>query len=156
MTYWDGYKKMLLNPLKSMWNSKITASAFAISTTMTMKIQDAIFDLINVDLKLVIGLIILMFMDLFFGILKSRRDNIPITSLRLRQTGIKFVEYGAVCFIFVVFSNMAGDVDVIKMLAFTFLAGVEIKSIIENMSDQNGALKKLFKVISDKINKQFE
>jgi hypothetical protein len=149
------YGEMLKKPVLSVWESKGFAAIFALATTFIIEVQVAFFELTHVDIKLVVGLVILIFLDLFFGMWSAKvQRGEKIQAIKIRQTGIKIIEYTGVCLAFVILSNMAGEFDWIKTMAFTFLAGVEIKSILEKMVDEKGILKDLVDMIVDRVQKK--
>lgn len=173
MRYTIDYLDKLLKPFIAMYERADTALPFAALSTISVEallrplidqffgstaygaVSTAVIELTMVDIKLVIGLFALVFIDMYVGIRYSKRVKaVGFSSFRLRDTNYKLIEYGTVCIVFVIFSNMAGGQDWIKTLAFTYLAGVEVSSIMEKSDNPNVA--KLFQKIRSKLSDVFD
>jgi hypothetical protein len=97
-----------------------------------------------------------MTVDLASGIYKARVNGKATTSTGLRQTSIKFIEYTLVSFAFVILSNMADFLSFASSIPFIYLSMIEIKSIVENLSDEKGVLNALFKIVSERVNRNLD
>jgi phage-related holin len=149
----DNYIQMLYRPVYAMWDNLfliIPSTVIAIGITLL----DTFYGLIQVEAKLVMGLVILMLIDLISGIYKANCNNQATTSVGLRQTSIKFVEYTLVSFAFVILSNMTDFLSFVSSMPFVFLSLIEIKSIVENLSDPKGVIRALFDHVRDAIAKR--
>lgn len=111
-------------------------------------------------------LLIVIFVDFITGNINARRKKLPILSIGWRQTVSKTVEY--VVFILILtgisntFSSVEGSGWVAAIFEFTknielfgyfFIIFTELKSITENLTGDDNTIQKLFKKISDRINK---
>lgn len=149
----DNYIQMLYRPVHAMWDNLfliIPSTVIAIGITLL----DTFYGLIEVEARLVMGLLILMLIDLISGIYKAKCNSRATTSVGLRQTSIKFVEYTLVSFSFVILSNMTELLSFVSSMPFVFLSLIEIKSIVENLSDPKGVIRALFDHIRDAIAKR--
>lgn len=147
------YAQMLVRPLYAMWDNIflfIPATFMAIGVSLL----DTLYGLIQVEAKLVVGLVVLIGVDLISGIYKARCNKNAVVSTGLRQTSIKFIEYTMVSFAFVVLSNMAEFLNFVSAIPFIYLSMIEIKSIVENLSDEKGVIRGLFEHIKDAITKR--
>jgi len=127
----------------SMWDNialVLPATVFSIG----LSIITALHELVQVEAILVIGLLIMVFIDFIAGMYKAYMDGRIITSVAMRQTSIKIIEYTMVCTAFVVMTNMTSELEFLKKVPFVFLAMIETRSIVENLSDKKGALNALF------------
>jgi phage-related holin len=137
------YAKMIIKPFMSMWENialVLPATVFSIG----LSIITALHELVQVEAILVIGLLIMVFIDFIAGMYKAYMDGRIITSVAMRQTSIKIIEYTMVCTAFVVMTNMTSELEFLKKVPFVFLAMIETRSIVENLSDKKGALNALF------------
>ena len=142
------YLNMLIKPLITMWNNIaliIPASLVAWGLT----IMETVHSLVQVEQSLVVGLIALMSLDLISGVYKALTNERMITSLGLRQTSIKFIEYTIALLGFVIIANMA-SMEWIKTTSILWLSFIELKSIVENLNDKKGVINELYDVIKNK------
>jgi phage-related holin len=123
---------------------------------VTVTLLDTFYGLVEVESRLVMGLCILMTVDLASGIYKAKVNGKATTSTGLRQTSIKFIEYTLVSFAFVILSNMADFLSFASSIPFIYLSMIEIKSIVENLSDEKGVLNALFKIVSERVNRNLD
>ena len=143
------YVQMLYKPLLAMYHNFaliIPASlvAFGISILQTL------YDLVQVEQTLVVGLVCMMLLDLVSGLYKANTNKKVITSIGLRQTTIKFIEYTMALLGFVIVANMSG-LEWIKTTSFVWLSLIELKSIAENLSDKNGIINELLNIIKNRF-----
>lgn len=150
-------------PVLELWSQKW----FMLLSGVLSAVGARAVDLIQTDWDLVAILIVVYLVDLGFGLYKSKRGKIPITSLSARQSIIKGIEYFIFLGILVLISNgfekytteehsvileytsfLIKDIDVI---GFFGVIWIEFKSIIENMTDTKGTIGRVFKKITDKI-----
>ena len=108
-------------------------------------IQEAIF---------AIGFLILA--DLIMGLIASYKNNIEITSKRLKNTGVKLLVYNLL-----LISSLVCENYLVKWIPFikiclTFLCIVEFKSIGENFQKITGLpfIKYIKSYINNKLNNQ--
>lgn len=151
----NDYFQMLSRPFIAMYDNLfmlIPSTLIALSVT----ILDTFYGLVQVEAKLVMGLCILILIDLFSGIYKAKVNSQATTSIGLRQTSIKFIEYTLVSFAFVILSNMADFLGFVSAIPFIYLSIIEIKSIIENLSDEKGVLRGLFEFVKDRMYKALD
>jgi phage-related holin len=151
----NDYFQMLSRPFVAMYDNVfllIPSTLLAVSVTLL----DTFYGLLQVEHRLVMGLCILMFIDLASGIYKAQVNGSATTSTGLRQTSIKFIEYTLVSFAFVILSNMADFLSFLSSIPFIYLSMIEIKSIIENLSDEKGVLRALFDTIQERINRNLD
>jgi phage-related holin len=143
------YTTMLLKPLFAMYDNII----LIVPTLVGVLVLDTFMLLVAVESKLVLGLLVLMFIDMISGIYKANRERRAIVSTGLRQTSIKLIEYTLVSLAFVVLSNMSDILGFVRSIPFLYLSMIEIKSIIENLSDEKGVLRGLFEFAKERINR---
>ena len=149
------YLQMLSRPFIAMYdNAYMLLPSTIIAVTVTL--LDTFYGLVEVESRLVMGLCILMTVDLASGIYKARVNGKATTSTGLRQTSIKFIEYTLVSFAFVILSNMADFLSFASSIPFIYLSMIEIKSIVENLSDEKGVLNALFKIVSERVNRNLD
>lgn len=85
-------------------------------------------------------LLILMFLDLFSGLWRSKLEGNLITSKGLRDTVTKFIQYGVFLIVIHVLMNFEIDGHPVRIFswmddaAYTFLMVIEAKSIWENIT----------------------
>jgi len=149
----NDYFQMLLRPLHAMYDNVFLLLP-SVFIALSVTLLDTFYGLIQVEAKLVMGLVILMLIDLVSGIYKAKCNNRATTSVGLRQTSIKFVEYTLVSFAFVILSNMTDFLSFVSPMPFVFLSLIEIKSIVENLSDPKGVIRALFDHVRDAIAKR--
>jgi hypothetical protein len=92
----------------------------------------------------------MILIDLISGLYKAMISKSVVTSIGLRQTTIKLLEYTLALSGFIVLANMA-DMEWIKKSAFVWLGFIEMKSIVENLTDKKGVINELFDTIKDKF-----
>lgn len=149
------YLQMLSRPFIAMYdNAYMLLPSTIIAVTVTL--LDTFYGLVEVESRLVMGLCILMTVDLASGIYKAKVNGKATTSTGLRQTSIKFIEYTLVSFAFVILSNMADFLSFASSIPFIYLSMIEIKSIVENLSDEKGVLNALFKIVSERVNRNLD
>lgn len=100
----------------------------------------------------ILGIGFLIFADLIMGLVASYKNNIPITSKRLKNTGVKLLIYNLL-----LISSLVCEKYLVTWLPFikiclTFLCIVEFKSIGENFQKITGL--PLIKYIKSYIDKQ--
>ena len=144
------YVQMLYKPLLAMYHNfalilPASLVAFGISILQTL------YDLVQVEQTLVVGLVCMMLLDLISGLYKANTNKKVITSIGLRQTTIKFIEYTMALLGFVIVANMSG-LEWIKTTSFVWLSLIELKSIAENLSDKNGIINELLNIIKNRFN----
>jgi phage-related holin len=144
------YVQMLIKPALAMYNN-IALIIPASLVAFGLSILDTFYDLIEVEQSLVVGLICMMLLDLVSGLYKANINKKMITSVGLRQTTIKLIEYTLALLGFVIVANMSGF-DWIKTTAFVWLSFIELKSIAENLSDKKGIMNELLDSVKDKFN----
>ena len=97
-----------------------------------------------------LGIGILIFLDLSMGLIAAYKLKIPITSSRLKNTGVKLLVYNLlVISAFVAESKLAPLIPFINICTF-FIATIEITSISENFEKITGL--PFLKFIKDKLN----
>ena len=144
------YVQMLYKPLLAMYHNValiLPASLVAVG----ISILQTLYDLVQVEQTLVVGLVCMILLDLISGIYKANTNKTVITSIGLRQTTIKFIEYTMALLGFVIVANMSG-LEWIKTTSFVWLSLIELKSIAENLSDKNGIINELINTIRNRIN----
>jgi phage-related holin len=143
------YVQMLYKPLLAMYHNFaliLPASLVAVG----ISILQTLYDLVQVEQTLVVGLVCMMLLDLISGLYKANTNKKVITSIGLRQTTIKFIEYTMALLGFVIVANMSG-LEWIKTTSFVWLSLIELKSIAENLSDKNGIINELFNIIKNRF-----
>jgi phage-related holin len=143
------YVQMLYKPLLAMYHNFaliLPASLVAVG----ISILQTLYDLVQVEQTLVVGLVCMMILDLISGLYKANTNKKVITSIGLRQTTIKFIEYTMALLGFVIVANMSG-LEWIKTTSFVWLSLIELKSIAENLSDKNGIINELFNIIKNRF-----
>jgi phage-related holin len=100
---------------------------------------------INVMKPLIVGLFIFLALDLITGIRKARIKKEPITSLGLRRSVSKFLEYSIAILASQVFTFVFKLDITLSYYVALFIATIELKSIFENISETTGI--NLWKVV---------
>jgi len=100
---------------------------------------------INVMKPLIIGLFIFLALDLITGIRKARINKQAITSLGLRRSVSKFLEYSIAILASQVFTFVFKLDITLSYYVALFIATIELKSIFENISETTGI--NLWKVV---------
>lgn len=145
--FMDKYFKMLAKPMQSILSDGFYVFLLAFPAHIFLDLYAAANELVIIEWKLVLAVTALVFIDFVTGVMASRKRKEKITSLKARQTGIKIIEYFMVLFSITLISNMADQINFIQQFAFIFLAMIELKSIVENLSEDNGIIKQLFEAI---------
>ncbi len=100
---------------------------------------------INVMKPLIVGLFIFLLLDLITGIRKARINKQAITSLGLRKSLSKFLEYTIAILASQVFTFIFKLDITLSYYVALFIATIELKSIFENISETTGI--NLWKVV---------
>jgi phage-related holin len=100
---------------------------------------------INVMKPLIVGLFIFLLLDLITGIRKARINKQAITSLGLRKSLSKFLEYSIAILASQVFTFIFKLDITLSYYVALFIATIELKSIFENISETTGI--NLWKVV---------
>lgn len=93
---------------------------------------------INVMKPLIVGLFIFLALDLITGIRKARINKQAITSLGLRKSLSKFLEYSIAILASQVFTYIFKLDITLSYYVALFIATIELKSIFENISETTG------------------
>lgn len=128
---------------------------FASGTTFFLeKILPPLYKVVDTDIQLIYSLAILIILDLITGIWSSVKKNKPITSLGLRSSVVKVVEYIFLLLPLTILSNMDEYLNWVQTWAYVFVCATEIKSIGENVfsrnSDSKTILNKFWEVLKQK------
>lgn len=102
------------------------------------------------DATYVTALVLLITIDFITGIYSSFKSKIPITSLGIRSTFVKSIEYMFVLIPLTILSNMALELSWIQTWAYVFVCATEIKSIGENIPSMNKMFTSLWAIIKDR------
>jgi len=100
---------------------------------------------INVMKPLIVGLFIFLLLDLITGIRKATINKQAITSLGLRKSLSKFLEYSIAILASQVFTFIFKLDITLSYYVALFIATIELKSIFENISETTGI--NLWKVV---------
>jgi len=100
---------------------------------------------INVMKPLIVGLFIFLLLDLITGIRKASINKQAITSLGLRKSLSKFLEYSIAILASQVFTFIFKLDITLSYYVALFIATIELKSIFENISETTGI--NLWKVV---------
>ena len=100
---------------------------------------------IDVMKPLIVGLFIFLALDLITGIRKARINKQAITSLGLRKSLSKFLEYSIAILASQVFTFIFKLDITLSYYVALFIATIELKSIFENISETTGI--NLWKVV---------
>ena len=100
---------------------------------------------IDVMKPLIVGLFIFLLLDLITGIRKARINKQAITSLGLRKSLSKFLEYSIAILASQVFTFIFKLDITLSYYVALFIATIELKSIFENISETTGI--NLWKVV---------
>jgi phage-related holin len=93
---------------------------------------------INVMKPLIVGLFIFLLLDLITGIRKATINKQAITSLGLRKSLSKFLEYSIAILASQVFTFIFKLDITLSYYVALFIATIELKSIFENISETTG------------------
>ena len=93
---------------------------------------------INVMKPLIVGLFIFLLLDLITGIRKASINKQAITSLGLRKSLSKFLEYSIAILASQVFTFIFKLDITLSYYVALFIATIELKSIFENISETTG------------------
>jgi phage-related holin len=100
---------------------------------------------IDVMKPLIVGLFIFLLLDLITGIRKATINKQAITSLGLRKSLSKFLEYSIAILASQVFTFIFKLDITLSYYVALFIATIELKSIFENISETTGI--NLWKVV---------
>ena len=93
---------------------------------------------IDVMKPLIVGLFIFLLLDLITGIRKASINKQAITSLGLRKSLSKFLEYSIAILASQVFTFIFKLDITLSYYVALFIATIELKSIFENISETTG------------------
>jgi toxin secretion/phage lysis holin len=85
-------------------------------------------------------LMVLMVIDLFTGVISAMKNKVAVTSLGLRRSVIKLIQYGVFLIVMHILSSFTINGEVqsvyhwVTQGGYIFLIGVEAKSILENIA----------------------
>jgi hypothetical protein len=96
-------------------------------------VAGAAAELLKADLNLVVLIVLLVMIDTTTGVMGAIRRKDRITSLGLRQTIVKCLEYGALLVGFTLVGNAWSYLQWMSEAAFVYVALTELKSIVENI-----------------------
>ncbi len=133
-----------LHPLTSLW--ALWPWKAAVSAVLA-----ALCELIGTDLRLALVVTILVVVDLLTGIVKARRNGHRITSLGMRQTIVKAIEYAVLLFSVNLFANGFEYMSWAIGLAYFWVAVTELVSIAENMYTEGGAASKVWERVYEAV-----
>lgn len=133
--------------------------------TYSLDIFHSIEDMFSTPAELVLLLLISIIVDFATGIKSAKDNKTYLTSIGLRQTWIKFLEYAAGLVILTGIANVFGGAGIdswvgrtlgylehIHYLGYFYATFTELKSIQENMAGkEDGRLAKMLNMIEDKI-----
>lgn len=118
-----------------------------------------IADIFVTDPALILLLFLAMCTDFITGVIASRRRNIRFSSVGMRQTLVKGIEYGVILLFLTGISNVYGSdgwvgsiVKQFDNFGYFFFTWIEVVSIAENFADEEGVIKKLFDKLKEKLN----
>jgi phage-related holin len=125
---------------------------------MSLTIVTMLQSMFSAKAELVILLFLAIMIDLITGMMAAKRRKDPLTSLGLRQTVVKCIEYFALLIMCVGLSNVYGEefpfVEHLVTWGFFYATVTEIKSIIENLSNGSSRARQvwqaLVKIVKDK------
>jgi len=146
------YLQMLAKPLASMWEGIFLLIPAGLTAALLGAINSMV-EVVRVEPILAKGLAALMFIDFLSGSWKALQKKQMVTSIGIRQTSIKLIEYILACLGFIVLSNMA-EAPWIAKTAFVWLGFIEMKSIVENLTDKKGVINELYEHIRETFKKR--
>lgn len=161
---WMINKIRYIRPIESFLDIK----AFILSLAFFSTALDAVIGLFTTDWELVFILGVVLIIDSITGMIAAKRRKNPLNSLGLRQMIIKVIEYSVFAFIMVMIANgfekyaldediafflqkTAGFIKDVDVFAFMTLIWIEVVSIVENLTDKKGSIKRLLNEITKKI-----
>lgn len=119
------------------------------------------------EIEFIFLLMVAIIADLATAVIGQKVRKNPLTSLGLRQTIIKTIEYAIFLLILTGISNVFGNYDAtdsgvltkgvtfifsdIHVLGFLLLIWTELISISENILDKDGGVKSIIDLVKDKL-----
>lgn len=155
MNYYDLLILRYLKPLESLADGWLVKAV----VTLMVSLWAIMTDMFATEGELVLLLFVAIFFDLVTGIVASRRTKVPVTSLGLRQTVVKVLEYLIILTLISGISNtFEGAVPGIEHLVtygYLFAIITEGKSVVENISKgRESRIKELWEYIIRKLIKK--
>lgn len=114
-------------------------------------VLSALLMLFTIEVELVIVLSFLVVLDWITGIWASKRRQVPISSIGLRQTSAKVVEYIIILIVATMLSNAFPLLVWLRPWAFLFICLTEAKSILENIARPGSAADKFWDLLRDQL-----
>lgn len=118
-------------------------------------------DIFTTDPALILLLFLAVAADFVTGVVASKRRKIKVSSIGMRQTLVKTIEYGVVLLFLTGIANVYGSdgwvgsvVQQFDRFGYFFFTWIEVVSIAENLGDEEGSIKKLFNKLKDKLDEQ--
>lgn len=146
-----------LNGLLKNWIGKTVLSSV---TGLWLLIKD----LTETEPLLAVAVFLVFFIDLITGIISSKRKKNPLTSIGLRQTGVKVIEYAVTIGVFTIAANAFGEFETtgwvktilmvfknVDYFAYAFIFWTEALSIYENLGGKGTHVDGLWEHMKDKI-----
>lgn len=110
-----------------------------------------VVELLRADPKFLVLVAVLITLDLVTGVWRALRSGSSLSSLRLRQTGIKAAEYMILLVAVGMVANAFGQLRWMQEGAFMYVAVTELVSIIENVFGRRA--KKIIKHLRNFVEK---
>lgn len=156
----DEFVQRYVNPIVSLTDNYESKIIFASSFTLLNYITEQLFNIVATELHLVWSLALLIIIDLLSGVYASMMCKRKITSLKLRSTFVKIIEYIMVLLPLTILSNMDSSLNWIQMWAYVFICATEVKSIGENLfhteTNAKKVLTEFWKILKQKNNVNVE
>ena len=135
-------------------------------------LSDLFLGIFYTDFELIALLLVAIIADAATALWKNKIRKNPITSLGIRQTIIKLIEYTVFILILTGIANVFGEYDteqssfimrslgsIVKdadAIGFFILIWTELVSISENMLDKKGAMARIINIIREKLANLFK
>lgn len=130
-------------PLVSLWDDSLVKGILA-----------ALGALFASDIQLILLVSILVIIDFITGVWAAHGRGEKVASWGFRQTGIKTVEYTVLLACTTMVANSFDVVEWLGTLAFLFVSLTELKSIMENLTDDDSAAGRVWVLLKKELSKR--
>lgn len=144
-------KARYMKPIDSMLSDSGIKAAITTTVVGVNFILGKLADVFATDAHLIFSLIVLLILDWITGVYGSWRSEKKITSMGLRSTIVKVIEYAIFIMGITVLGNMHENLGWVQIWCYIYLAATEVKSITENIFDGDERLKTMVKRFWDEF-----
>lgn len=141
--YAEVLKERYMKPIYSLVEGLIPKAIIAFFVTGVDGLLGAFYDIFTTDIMLIQALFTLIIIDWITGIIASMKANRRITSIGMRSTIVKAIEYALFLAAIIILSNLTEALNWIQVWVFVYMSATEVKSIAENLFDDNRQMQQM-------------